>query len=553
MSNFTIKFENGKEVRLDKPVLAGDLLESPADKDGLGYIACLVNNEVCSLSYPLEVNSFVKFITMSSSLGMRVYRDSLAFLLAKAVSELFPKANFMVQHSLGTGLYCTFEAGNKRMLRKNIADLESRMRELTDADLPVERRKIAFADAVEIFKTNGQIDKLNLLRFKNPQKVTMHFCGGFSDLAHAPLVSRTGMLPFFKLIPYSPGLVLQMPDKGKPGRVSRFRDQPHLFNIFQEHKEWGRILGLNTVGKLNEIISLGRIGDFIRIAEALQEKKIAQIADQILEHRNKVKIILVSGPSASGKTTFLKRLAIQLMVNGIRTVGLSLDNYYVDDADNPRDENGRPDYEHLNALDVELFNAHLLQLFKGDEVSLPMFDFQRKKRVLSGEIMKLENNQMLIVEGIHGLNPELTHMIPARNKFKIYISALTQLNIDSNNRIPTTDNRIMRRMIRDNLYRGNSALRTLRMWPSVRRGEKQWIFPHQKRANAVFNSALDYELAIIKPLVEPLLMEVKPADPEYAEARRLLGLLKFFLDAPKEDVPQTSILREFIGSSGFVY
>jgi uridine kinase len=380
----------------------------------------------------------------------------------------------------------------------------------------------------------------------------MHGCEDFSDLVHGPLAPGTGVLGYFDLIPYPPGFVLQLPAKGKPTEVAPFRDQPHLFQIFQEHKEWGRILGVNTVGRLNEVIANGEISEFINISEALHEKKVATIADRIGDRRG-VRIVLVSGPSSAGKTTFSKRLAIQLRVNGRRTLGISLDDYFVASDRTPRDEAGQPDFEHIEAVDIAAFNSDLNRLINGEEVELPRFNFETRQREFSGKKLRVADDHVIIIEGIHGLNPRLTHRIAADRKFKIYISALTQLSIDSNNRISTTDNRLLRRMIRDHKFRGHPALTTLRMWPSVRRGEERWVFPFQGEADATFNSALDYELAVLKPMVEPLLMQVKPCDPEYAEARRLTAFLLNFLDVPDHGVPRTSILREYIGRSGFHY
>jgi uridine kinase len=355
------------------------------------------------------------------------------------------------------------------------------------------------------------------------------------------------------LIPYPPGFVLQIPSQDNPKELPPFEPQPQLFQIFKEHKEWGRILGVNTVGRLNEIIANKEIGDFIRIAEAFHEKKIAEIADHIYEHREHIKWALIAGPSSSGKTTFAKRLAVQLRVNGLRPVTISVDNYFVNREQTPLDETGKPDFENIETVDLPLFNEHLMRLDKGEEVEMPSFNFEKGCRSDRCEKLRIEADQIVLVEGIHGLNPRLTQALPTSRKLRIYISALTQLNLDSNNRISTTDNRLVRRMVRDNNFRGNSALATLTMWPSVRRGEKTWIFPYQQEADIAFNSALDYELAVLKPFVEPLLVEVKPYHPQYAEARRLLEFLSSFLAVSDHLVPPTSILREFIGRSSFRY
>ncbi|MCA1810198.1 MAG: hypothetical protein LC725_12250 [Lentisphaerae bacterium] len=383
--------------------------------------------------------------------------------------------------------------------------------------------------------------------------MVLYTCDGFADLAHGPLAPATGVLGKFDIIHYPPGLVLQLPEQEQPRRMRKFRDQPQMFRIFQQHKHWGRMVGVHNVGMLNAIIARGEMGNFIRIAESFHEKRIAELADLIAARRRKVKIILISGPSSAGKTTLAKRLAVQLQVNGIKTSTISLDNYYVDDPDTPRDEAGQPDYEHINAVDVPLFNRNMLALIKGRPIDLPYFNFNTKRREFRGEKMQLPPGQMLIVEGIHGLNPRFSPMIANANKFRIYISALTQLNLDANNRISTTDNRLMRRIVRDYRYRGNAPGATLRMWPSVRRGEKTWIFPFQTHADFVFNSALDYELAVLKPMLTPILTEIKPSQPEYAEARRMQAFLDYFLEVPISDVPTTSILREYIGASSFKY
>lgn len=537
-------------------ITVGSLLPGPFSESGLPYVAALVNNDTASLSYPISVNSEIRFLTMADSHGWRIYRRSLSFLLAKAVHDLYPEADFWVEHSFGPGLYCSFHATreeNGGITDAQLSRIAARMRELIQADLPIERRKIAFVDAVREFETAGQKNKLNLLKYRNPPHVVLHWCQGFSDLAHGPLAPRTGVLDRFELIRHPPGFVLQLPERTDPFHVAPFEDQPHLFQIFQEHKEWGRILGVNTVGRLNELIAGDDVEEFVRTAEALHEKKLAQIATRIAAQTPQLRIVLVSGPSASGKTTFAKKLATHLRVNGLRPVTLGLDDYFVGIDRNPLDENGKPDFEHIEAVDLKLFNQDLLALIDGREIRCPTFNFETKQREYRGRVLRLEPGQILIVEGIHGLNPRLTHMIPAEAKCKIYVSALTQLSVDSNNRISTTDNRLVRRMVRDHKFRGHSALETLQLWPSVRRGERTWIFPFQKEADATFNSALDYELAVLKPYVEPLLMQVKPDQEEYAEARRLSEFLLNFLAIPTRVVPSTSILREYIGGSAFRY
>ena len=554
LNTITVMLDGGAQIRCAAGTPVGDLLPGQRSPDGLDYIGALVNNDAVSLSYPLEVDSDVTLLTRGNPHGFRIYHRSVCFLLAMAVKELFPDARFAVQHSLGTGFFCSFEMnGNTGISDEQLLRIDRQMRAKVERNIPIERREIAFTEAVRRFEQEKQWDKYNLLRFRNPPKIATCWCEDFSDLAHGPLASSTGALTLFKLIPYPPGFVLQFPTEQNPKELPPFEPQPQLFQIFKEHKEWGRILGVSTVGRLNEIIASREISEFIKIAEAFHEKKIAQIADHIFTHRDQIKWALIAGPSSSGKTTFAKRLAVQLRVNGLRPVTISVDNYFVNREHTPLDEHGKPDFENIETVDLPLFNEHLMRLDKGEEVELPSFNFEKGCREYHGEKLHIEPDQIVLVEGIHGLNPRLTQSVPPAHKFRIYISALTQLNLDSNNRISTTDNRLVRRMVRDNNFRGNTALATLNMWPSVRRGEKTWIFPYQQEADIAFNSALDYELAVLKPFVEPLLVEIKPFHPQYAEARRLLAFLSSFLGIADQLVPPTSILREFIGHSSFRY
>lgn len=555
MKSVNITFLNGDthECAEGTPVHAVAQFTAP---DDVPFIAALVNNNVASMSYPLTVDATIELLTMSDPHGWRVYRHSLCFVLGKVVRELFPDVKFTVEHSFGLGLYCSFEDGNDDdvgISKEQLHAVDTRMREIVDMDIPIERRKLSFTEAVKAFRAAGQENKYGLLQHRNPPHIVIHWCDGFSDLAHGPLAPSTGVLKQFELVHYKPGFVLHLPDRGNPHKIPPFEDQPHLFKVFQEHKRWGRILQISTVGKLNEIAAGREMQSFIRTAEALHEKKISQIADQIAEHKDKVKIVLIAGPSSAGKTTFAKRLTTHLAVNGLQTATVSTDDYFVGEELNPVDEMGKPDYEHIEAVDIELFNKDLLKLVHGEEVDIPQFNFELKRREYDGHMLHVDEDQIIIIEGIHGLNPRLTHMVPQDTKFRIYVSALTQLSLDDNNRISTTDNRLMRRIIRDNKFRGHSTLETLEMWPSVRRGEKRWIFPFQREADATFNSALDYELAVLKPVVEPLLMQVKPSMREYAEARRLSEFLLNFLAVTPEAVPATSILREYIGGSDFHY
>jgi uridine kinase len=549
-----VTLPGGESRRLPKGSTVEDALTRRFSPDGHGYLGALVNNDLASLSFPLEVDCLLRPVTLADQHGYRIYRRSVAFLAAKTARELYPEATFTVEHSLGTGLYCTFEIdGNTGITKEQVRRIEDGMRGLVAANLPIERTKMSFLDAVRQFEAEAQWDKYNLLRYRNPPVIAIYACGEFSDLAHGVMACCTGMLSHFSLHHYAPGLVLQFPTPDRPDAVAPFEEQPQLFTIFQEHKRWGRILGLRTVGQINQLIAENGISEFIHIAEALHEKKIAQIADRIYAHRDRLRMILIAGPSSAGKTTLSKRLMIQLRVNGLRPVSISVDDYFVNREDTPRDNAGDYDFEHLEAIDLPLLNQHLEQLDQGREIELPRFDFEQGRRQFRGETLRLDQEQILILEGIHCLNPRLTAAVPREHKFQIYVSALGQLNLDQHNRISTTDNRLLRRLVRDHAFRGHPALTTLRMWPSVRRGERRWIFPNQAQADIAFNSALDYELAVLKPMAEPLLSEVKPSDGEYAVSRNLLEFLQYFLAAPESLVPPNSILREYIGGSGFQY
>ena len=553
----TLNFDDGRQVKCPFRTPLSDIIPVPADPAGLPYLAALVNNETCSLNHPLEMDSDIRLLTLTSPEGWPVFQRTLAFIVAKAVKETFPAAGFSVDYAVGNGLYCTFDpvagAHNGGITREQIGIIRAHVNTLIARNLPIERRKISFAEATRRLTEAGQTDKLNLLRFRNPPRVVIHVCDGFYDLAQGALAPSTGAINLFDFVPYPPGFVLQFPDPKTGTSIPPFIDLPLLFAAFRERKEWGRAMGVGTVGRLNEIVVNGDISDFIKVAEALHEKNVARIADDIQRRPTPVRMVLIAGPSSSGKTTFAKRLGIQLRVNGFHIETISLDNYFLELAKTPRDGNGQPDFEHINALNLELFNRHMMQLARGEEVELPEFDFEAKKPVYRGHTIKPGPATILIIEGIHGLNPDLTRMVPDTSKFKVYVSALTQLSLDANNRIATTDNRLIRRIVRDHKYRGHSALKTLRMWSSVRRGEERWIFPFQGQADATFNSALDYELAVLKPIAEPLLMEVKPFDREYSEARRLTAFLMNLIGIPDREVPNTSMLREYIGRSSFKY
>ena len=549
-----ITLESGQKIPCPSQTLVGELLNDPMDPaTGLPYLGALVNNELVTFAYTLDIDSAVRFVTMASPGGMQIYVRSLSFLLAKAVKDLHPAARFSVEHALGPGLYCEFEVDGVRGISpEQAAALEAHMRDLVASNRPILRQRISYTAAIEQFTKNGQTDKVSLLRFTNTPKIVTYVCENFSDLATGPMTRSTGPLQFFRILPYQTGFVLQMPTCETAPRIPDFKPIQVLAETFKEYNRWGRILGVNTVGRLNEIIAANEIRDFVKVAEALHEKKIAAIADQIAANPS-VKWILIAGPSSSGKTTFAKRLAIQLRVNGLRPVTLGTDDYFVDREHTPLTSSGEYDFEHLHAVDVPTLNRDLADLDAGREIQRPTFDFHTGARLYKGKPLRLDDDQVVVLEGIHSLNPALTPGLPDARKFHIYISALTQLNLDNNNRIPTTDNRLLRRLVRDHRYRGHSATRTLEMWPNVGRGERTWIFPFQEEADAVFNSALDYELAILSVLARPLLSEIKPHQHVYAEARRMLEFLAHFIPLSTDVPPPTSIIREFVGDADFDY
>ena len=551
----SIAKEDGSELALCCP--AGTGIESLTSQFGSlssPLAAVKVNNEILPLAAHLDVNARLEPILMESTEGSSIYRHSLAFLLAVAAKDLFPDKNLYVGHSLGHGYYYTFLAGPKPETTE-IATLQEQMRALVKDDLPISCRYMAYTEAMETFTKNRQDDTALLLEERSESKVRINECAGFVDLYLSPLVNRTGLLDAFELMPYKEGFLLRFPATRAGKRIQAFEDSPKIFSVYDEYKKWGRIVGVHSVGRLNRMIADRQIQDYIRIAEAFHEKRFMEIADQIYQKKDKVRAILIAGPSSSGKTTSAKRLSIALKVMGIEPIAIGLDNYYVGTANTPRDENGEPDYECLGALDVPYLNRQLVALLDGGEVTLPVFDFKTSsRREEGGKTIRLDDHRsVLIIEGIHGLNDALTPDIPQETKFKIYISALTQLNLDDHNRISTSDNRLLRRMVRDYQFRGAGAVRTFRMWPSVQRGEHKHIFPFQNTADEIFNSALDYELAVLKFYAEPLLRSVKPDMKEYSEASRLLSFLSNFAPIPPQHVPGTSVLREFIGDSAFKY
>ncbi|MGB4213477.1 MAG: nucleoside kinase [Dethiobacteria bacterium] len=513
-------------------------------------VAAAVDNNLYELTAAVEPPATVHFLDLTDKEGRRIYQRSLTFLLIAAVSELFPGAAVTVEHSLGKGLYCEIKK-TPALSAADVTAIERRMRQLVEMDLPIEKRKVPPSEAARIFRRQGFDDKVALLKYWPKDYLNLYSIGEVEDTLYGYHVPRTGLLNIFELKYYPPGLILGFPAEEDPSRVAPFVDQKKLFEIFREAERWGQILGFDTVGAMNRLIEEGQGAEVVRVAEALHEKKIAQIADLISARVPEIRVILIAGPSSSGKTTFTQRLRIQLLVNGLRPLPISTDDYFLDRDSTPLDESNIPDFEHIEAVDLPLFNEHLLRLIEGEAVDLPVYNFHTGKREYRGRKMRLEENQPLIIEGIHGLNEILTRSIPRRSKFKIYISALTALNIDRHTRIHTTDTRLLRRIVRDAQFRGNSALETIRRWPSVRRGEERNIFRLQEEADIMFNSALVYELAVIKRQAEFLLKQIDSSHPEFIDAKRLLSFLSFFLPLDASLVPSNSLLREFIGQSCF--
>lgn len=551
--NVRVTFPGGQTREHPTGTSVREVADDPAfPRSGLPVVAATLNNEVVSLQQELAVNCAIAPVDLASKQGLAIYRRSLSFLLSMAAMRIFPKRRLVVGHSLGQGYFYYFD-GMDAVPRDDLVRIEGAMREIVARDMPIRSLSLAYQEAISYFEKHHQPDTLLLLKHRNDPAIAVHSCDGFLDLSHAPLVPSTGVLSVFGLMDYPPGFLLRYPPSENPLHLGPFTENPVLFTIYREYKNWGKILRVGSVGRLDELIREGSIEEFIQVAEALQDKKIAEIADRINAKRDQVKLVLIAGPSSSGKTTFSKKLMIQLRVVGRNPLTISLDDYYQPHSLTPRDEEGNPDFEALHALDVELLNNTLVRLLRGEEAETPVFDFHTGARKPEGSKMRLPDRAILILEGIHGLNDELTPLVPREQKHKIYVSALTQLNLDDHNRISTTDNRLIRRIVRDSQFRGHSALQTLSMWPSVRRGEDRNIFPFQNTADSAFNSALDYELAVLKVYAEPLLATVKPDSTEYQDARMLLSFLGNFAPLHPRWVPVTSILREFIGESAFKY
>lgn len=516
-------------------------------------IGALVNNKVKELSFVFVKNKKVEFIDYSHPDGLRLYVRSLFFVLFTAVREVFPQVKLKIMHGISRGYYCELAGLDRSITDSDIFAIKSKMQQFVEEDIPFEKIGLPTEEAVEICTKQNLRYKAKLFGQQGAMFTYLYFMGEQANFFYGHMVPSTGYLKVYDLVAYYDGLLLRIPKPNKFSELQPYSRHDKLFGIFQEHKDWAELLNVPNVANLNENTLNGTSGDIIKISEALHEKKIAEIANLVHDRRDKVKIVLIAGPSASGKTTFSKRLMVQLAVNGLKPTMISLDDYFVDREKTPKDEHGEYDFEAIEAIDIEFFNQQLVQLFNGESVELPKFNFTVGQRFPSEKKLQLGPGSILIVEGIHGMNPNLIPHINPENTFKIFLSALTQISIDDQNHISTTDNRMIRRMIRDSKYRNYSASDTIRRWPSVRAGEDKNIFPYQENADVMFNSAMIYELAVLKKYAEPLLKSVPESQSEYSESNRLLKFLSYFKDIDDQEIPPTSVVREFLGGSSFTY
>ncbi len=516
-----------------------------------GPVSARVNNKVEGMHYRVYNSKDVEFLDMNSASGSRAYTRTLFFVLCKAVQDIYPNTDVVIDIPVSNGFYVDIRLG-RPVVDEDVNILRRRMQEIIDSKMPIRRFTVPTEVAIALFQEKGDVEKVKLLRTSGSIYTTYYKIGEYVDYYYGTLLTNTSQLYLFGLEKYYDGMLLRIPSVSNPDELGEMTRQDKMFDIFKEHHRWQDILGIRTVGDFNQAIDAGHATDIINISEALQEKKLAKIAEEIAS-REGVKLVLLAGPSSSGKTTSCKRLSIQLAVNGLKPLQISLDDYFVDRDKTPKDENGEYDFESIYALNLDLLNEQFNALFRGEEVELPKYDFPSGKSVKSGKKLKLEPNNVLVVEGIHALNPELTAHVPEEQIFRVYASALTTILLDNHNYIPTTDNRLLRRIIRDYKYRGVSAQETIRRWPSVRAGENRWIFPFQENADAMLNTAMLYELSVLKMQAEPLLQQVPENCEEFAEAYRLLKFLKYFKGIPYNNLPPTSLLREFLGGSSFHY
>ncbi len=546
-----VTFIDGRTFEGPHGATLEDFIKVAYPQSEVPVIVALVNgNKLRELTWKVERDCTVKPIFLTDSDGVRIYRRSLTFMMIAALRRLYPDVEGVVDHSLPFGGYFCEVRNRSPLTEEDLADLEAEMRRMVEADLPIRREQVPVEEALEVFRQRNELDKVALFQSRRGHAtkdyLQLYNLDGYRDYFHGYMVPSTGYLRFFRLMRWGDGFILQFPRRESPTVLKEPVHSPQLINVFREYGRWLRLLGVENVSELNAAVASGDLRRVILVSEALHEQRIAEIAHQIWMRRGDVRLVLIAGPSSSGKTTFSKRLGVQLLAHGLRPFALEMDNYFVNREQTPRDENGDYDFEAIEALDLDLFNEHLQKLLAGEEVQLPKFNFQKGRRE-PGEIVKLGPEHIIIVEGIHGLNPRLVYTIPWERMYRIFASALTQLNLDRHNRVPTTDTRLIRRIVRDARTRGYTAADTLARWESVRRGEKKYIFPYQEYADAMFNSALVYELAVLKPFAEPLLLQVDPDSPQRVEAKRLMAFLQWFRPAETRYVPENSLLREFVG------
>ena len=536
-----------KIIEIQEPKKVIDVFKEECNKN---IIACICNNQIQSLNHILTEDTEVKFIDISDKDGHKIYIRGINYVMAKAFYEVYPDALLTVDYQLSNSML--FEIDNMKVTKEMLEKVSKRMNEIIKANIPIIKTKMTKEEAEEFYEKHRTLRGILQKDIKERDHVTLYYCGDYYNYFYGVMPISTGYVSIFKLEKYKHGFILRYPNRKNIKRLQHFVDSPKLLAALQDYENIHRLLDINNLYKLNTKVQNGEAKHIVLLDEALHEKKISQIADKIAKNR-KNKVILIAGPSSSGKTTFAQRLGLQLELNGLKPVTISVDNYFVEREDTPRDENGDYDFEDINAIDMDLFNNQILRLLKGEEVETPTFNFHTGHKEYRGDKLKLNKNEVLVIEGIHCLNNKLTRNIPKENKFKIYISALTVLNIDYFNRISTTDSRLIRRIVRDNQFRGYSALHTIKMWPSVNRGEEKNIFPYQEEADVMFNTSLVYEISVLKPLVLPLLQEIDKSEPEYSEAKRLCDILQYFEPIPKELIPTNSLLREFLGNGDFKY
>lgn len=541
---------NGVAKEYDDNITYGELAEEYKDICSYDIILARCGGKLMELNKRISQDCEVVFLDTSYDSGHKTYIRGVTLLMLKAFYDIAGESlkNIFVKHAIGDSIYC--ETEGIKLTQELLCNVEDRMHYLVEKDLPIGKRSVDTEDAVSIFEDYGMYDKKELFEFRRVSKVTIYTLDGFEDYYYGYMPASTGVLKYFGLQLYDRGFVINMPNRRTPDQLDEYKPRPKLFKTLQESCGWGKMAGADTVGALNKVISQGEISSLILVQEALQEKKIANIAEEIASDSSK-KFVMIAGPSSSGKTSFSNRLSVQLRTFGIKPRIISLDNYFKNREDTPKDENGNYDFECLEAIDLELFNSDMVTMLNGGMAELPEFNFRTGKREYKGNFMKLDKDDIFVIEGIHGLNDGLSYSLPKESKFKIYISALAQLNIDEHNRISTTDGRLIRRLTRDARTRGTQAAKTIAMWPSVRRGEDRYIFPFQEEADVMFNSSLIYELAVLKPYAEALLFGIPKDVPEYIEAKRLLKFLDYFIGISSEDIPKNSLLREFVGGSIF--